>query len=82
MELFNDKKHPNTLHYVLVNMTYDIRCNRCGHVLLEQPNSQYPYQCMFCDENMFSIETHKGKPITSEEFAELCQNTLELLQLD
>lgn len=57
--------------------------NRCGSVVLKEPMiKEYPYQCMSCDENMYSIETHKGIYHTVEEFDELCCNVRDLLLLD
>lgn len=33
-------------------------CDRCGNYILKSDLEQYPYQCMYCDEDLFSIETH------------------------
>ena len=74
--------------YVLDNDTENIRCNRCGSVVLRQPETgadnenEYPYQCMVCDENLYKIETNAGEPHTKKELEELIERTLELLCLD
>jgi len=34
----------------------DIKCGRCGTVVEEETELDYPYVCQECDENMFSIE--------------------------
>ena len=42
----------------------------------------YSYQCMNCDEDLYKVETHRGKPYTAEEFNEICLMTQDLLLLD
>lgn len=82
---FNSVQSPKTLKYVQKYDTKNVRCNRCGHVVLVEPNKTeagYPYQCMFCDENLFGIETYLGKPHSDEEFNALCCDTRDLLLLD
>lgn len=86
MKKFNRDIYPNTYSYVVKNDTRSIRCNRCGTVALKEIGTElkkeYPYQCMDCDENMYSIETHNGEEHEDDEFDELCWRTLELLCLD
>lgn len=85
MEIFNPENFPKTLAYVKKYDTGNRRCNRCGCVVLIEPqpmDAEYPYQCMSCDENRFGIETHLGNPHTEEGFRELCRNTKDLLFLD
>ena len=80
---FDVENSPKSFAYVLENDTGNIRCNRCGSVVLKEPSTEkYPYQCMNCDENMFGIETHEGVYHTDEEFDELCCNVRDLLLLD
>lgn len=97
VDKFNTEVSGKSLMYVIENDTFTRRCNRCGSVVLRQPNeivmtdclnptesdpNEYPYQCMSCDENLFGIETHEGEYHTDEEFEELCCNTRDLLLLD
>lgn len=78
------RKFPNTVKFILENYAGNLRCNRCGRMVLKEPNiEQYPYQCMHCDENMFSIELSKGKQlITPLEIEELVNCTLISLEPD
>lgn len=79
---FNIEKYPKTFAYVLENDTGNRRCNMCGRVVLKETNgSNYPYQCMNCDEKLYEIETHFGEDHTAEELDELCMNSL-ILELD
>jgi predicted SprT family Zn-dependent metalloprotease len=85
VEKFNFEKSPKTLCYVMENDTFNRRCNRCQSVVLKETNpteQNYPYQCMSCDENLFTIETHEGKYHNDNEFQELLCNTRDLLLLD
>lgn len=53
-------KYPNSVKYIEDNLT-DLRCFRCGSLLLKEPEpEEYPYQCLACDENMFSFEAIKN----------------------
>lgn len=82
-ERFDAELSPKTHAYVLENDTINRRCNRCGSVVLKETNiSGYPFQCMSCDENVFTIETHLGKPHTDAELNELFIDTRDLLLLD
>ncbi|MBE5940812.1 MAG: hypothetical protein E7266_10545 [Lachnospiraceae bacterium] len=79
---FDIKKHPKTYKYVLENDTLTRRCNSCGCVVLKETNVEdYPFQCMSCDVNLYTFETHLGKRHTKKEFDELCNNTL-ILEID
>jgi hypothetical protein len=81
-EKFNVEQYPKTFTYVLENDTHNIRCNGCGSVVLKETNgSDYPYQCLFCDENLYSFETHKGEFHTDAELNDICLNAL-ILELD
>lgn len=83
MEAFNPAESPKSFAYVLAHDTGIRRCNRCGSVVLtEEPGSEYPYQCMYCDEDMFEVETHIGHLHTSEEFVQLCCTVRDTLLLD
>lgn len=96
-EKFNTEVSGKSLMYVIENDTFTKRCNMCGSVILKQPDAvvwtnclkpternpgEYPYQCMFCDENLFGFETHEGEYHSDEEFEELCCNVRDLLLLD
>lgn len=79
---FNPEKSPNTMCYVLEHDTFDIYCNKCGCPVLKSETDGYIYQCMNCDEDLYSIETHKGEHHTDEQFNQLCLDTEALLELD
>ena len=81
-EKFDPAKYPRTERYVEEKLTRGIRCNRCGAPVIKSELDGYVYQCMSCDEDLYSIETHKGKPATEEEMNELLLNTRDLLLLD
>ena len=81
-EKFNPEKYPKTMCYVLERDCGKIRCNRCGSSVLKSDLEDYAYQCMFCDEDLLSIETHEGEYHTTEEFNELLLQTRDLLLLD
>ena len=75
-------KSPWAFCYVLDHITFDVRCNYCGCPVLKTEVDGYEYQCMNCDEELHSIETHKGSHYTDDEFNQLCLNTEYLLELD
>lgn len=79
---FNIEKSPKSFAYVLERDTFTVRCNRCGSPVLRSDLDDYVYQCMSCDEDLYTIETHEGEYHTDEEFDELCCNTRDLLLLD
>lgn len=84
-ETFDIEKYPKTAAYVMRNFTVNRRCNRCGGIVLREPEKgemRYPYQCMLCDEDLYGIETYIGKVYTEEEFQELLFTTRDLLLLD
>ena len=79
---FNIEKSPNTFAYVLEHDTFIVKCNRCGSPVLKSDLDGYVYQCMNCDEDLYSFETHQGEYHTDEELDTLCCNTRDLLLLD
>ncbi len=82
VEKFDPLKYPRTERYVEEKLARGIRCNRCGAPVIKSELDGYVYQCMSCDEDLYSIETHKGKPATEAEMNELLLNTRDLLLLD
>ena len=89
--MFDKNKAPKTYEYVCKRLYKTIRCNRCGCPVLRSElynntvqgsKKGYFYQCMNCDEDLYKVETHKGKPYTEEEFNEICLMTQDLLLLD
>jgi hypothetical protein len=81
-EKFNVEKYPQTFAYVVEYDMHKIRCNMCGSVVLREPDTkEYPYQCLSCDENLYSFETHEGEFHTDEELNDMCLNAL-ILELD
>lgn len=79
---FDVEKYPKTFAYVLERDTLTRRCNRCGSVVLRSELESYSYQCMNCDEDLYTIETHEGEYHTDEEFDTLCCDVRDLLLLD
>lgn len=77
------QKYPNSVKYIEDNLT-DLRCFRCGSLLLKEPESEeYPYQCLTCDENMFSFETIKSETaLTDNEAKNMLEYVLRELKLD
>ena len=79
---FDVEKCPKTMAYVLERDAGYVRCNRCGSVVLKSDVEGYSYQCMFCDEDLYTIETHEGEWHTDEELDELLCRTEDVLELD
>ena len=67
LEKYKDKL-PQSVKYVEDNLT-NYRCTRCGSpILLETEVKDYPYQCLTCDENMYSFEVEASEQeVTAEE---------------
>lgn len=61
-------KLPKSVKYVEENLT-NYRCIRCGSPILLDPEIEdYPYQCLTCDENMYSFEVESSEQeLTAEE---------------
>ena len=64
----NSIKYPNSKKYVDTHLVVPHRyCNRCGCHVLKSDSENYPYQCVYCDEDLYSIETH----IKEDDFDEI-----------
>lgn len=76
-------KYPNSVKYIEDNLT-DLRCFRCGSPLLKEAESEeYSYQCLACDENMFSFEAIKNDAaLTDNEVKNMLEYVLRELKLD
>ena len=76
-------KYPNSVKYIEDNLT-DLRCFHCGSPLLKEPESEgYPYQCLACNENMFSFEAIKSETArTDSEAKNMLEYVLRELKLD
>ena len=71
------KKYPKTVAYVLSHDTHNIRCRKCGNIVLHESTlSSYPYQCLECDENLYEFETEVGKNHSCEELLKLIDDAL------
>lgn len=83
-EMFRVDDRPNAVEYVNAHQTNPTRrCNRCGSpVLISDNGGSYSYQCMSCNEDLFSFETHDGDPSSALERYELVKNTHEVMMLD
>lgn len=82
LEKFNPAQSPKTYEYVIKNITPNIRCNRCGSICLKSEAKGYKYQCMYCDEDLYSIETHESEKYNENEFNDVLITTRDLLLLD
>lgn len=78
------KQFPKSANYVDSHLIKPYRrCNRCGSIILKSGIKKYPYQCMHCDEDMYSIETHESYTDFNElEYCDLVERTNEILCLD
>ncbi|MBO5019782.1 MAG: hypothetical protein J6D52_03855 [Clostridia bacterium] len=57
------QKYPKTAAHVKKYATMNIRCRRCGTVVLKEPDiEEYPFYCSNCYENMYGVETFLGSP--------------------
>lgn len=50
--------YPKEAEYIRENLVPYRHCNRCGSCVLKSELEQYPYQCIYCDEDLFEIETY------------------------
>lgn len=76
---------PNSAKYVKDNLVPYRLCNRCGSHVLKSELDEYPYQCMYCDEDLFEFETHlmdEKKEISDFDFEDLIEQTNACLCLD
>ena len=75
-------KYPNTVQYIENNLTA-YHCFRCHSPVIKEPGSDYPFQCLNCDENLYHFEVRGSKqPVTDAEMAELAERAAEILMLD
>jgi len=75
------QRYPKTAAHVNRYATMNIRCRRCGTVVLKEPDiEEYPFYCANCYENMYGVETFLGAPRNlSELYRLMCYAlTLEL----
>ena len=82
LEKYKDKL-PKSVKYVEDNLT-NYRCIRCGSpILLEPEIKDYPYQCLTCDENMYSFEVEPSeKEVTAEEIENIITYLTQQMGLD
>lgn len=77
-------KYPKATEYVIEKLQHKRVCNRCLSYVLESENKpKYKYQCMCCDEDLYSIETKTiNKSISLDDLIELIETTNAILCLD
>lgn len=79
---------PKTVKYVKDNLMEYIRCFRCNSPVLRQPETgednpnEYPYQCMWCNENLDHLEVYSGSPATAEEVELLIRDVIYTYDID
>jgi hypothetical protein len=83
----NSIKYPKSKEYVDSHLVPHRYCNRCDHHVLKSGiPDEYPYQCMYCDEDLYSIETHIEEndfdKISDFDYENLIEQTQILLELD
>lgn len=49
----------NAIKYVKKRLVKNRVCNRCGSYVLKSESKDYSYQCMKCDEDLYTFETRK-----------------------
>ena len=52
-------RYPLSEAYVRERLVPYRVCNRCGNHVLTSELDEYAYQCLYCDEDLYSIETHE-----------------------
>lgn len=74
---------PKSYKYVYDNLIPNRICNRCNSYVLKSHVQGYAYQCMYCDEDLFTFETHKtNEEISDADFCDLIEETNYRLNLD
>lgn len=74
---------PKSYKYVHDGLIPNRKCNRCNSYVLKSYVQGFTYQCMYCDEDLCTFETHKvDKEINKEEFNDLVEQTNICLSLD
>lgn len=48
-------------------MKTTVCCNYCLSAVTESPVEEYPYECMSCDKDLYSIETHERSAVDAIE---------------
>lgn len=77
-------KYPKSTEYVIEKLQDKRLCNRClSYVLESETKPEYSYQCMYCDEDLYSIETHSvDESISLNDLIDLIEMTNGILCLD
>ena len=77
-------RYPKATEYVVEKLQHKRKCNCCGSYVLESGiKPEYEYQCMYCDVDLYSIETHTVDDVISEyDLIDLIEMTHGLLCLD
>ena len=74
---------PKSYKYVYDNLIINRKCNRCDSYVLKSHVKGYKYQCMYCDEDLVTFETHKtNEEISDADFDDLIEATNYCLSLD
>lgn len=75
--------YKNTLCYVHEKITDNIRCRKCGSIVLKtELTDEYKFQCLNCDEDLYAMETYEGEKFTPSEFAETVAQAANIFNLD
>lgn len=74
------EKNEEYSKFVINNLTAGVRCMRCKKPVLFSYVDTYEYQCLEHDEDLYSIETYKGKKATPDELIDLIENVKTYLE--
>jgi len=80
------KRHINSMkkklrNYLRKRIQKNVRCRRCHKIVLwsDLKSQGYTYQCLDCDEDLFTFETYVGDDITADEMKEIKRLAMPLL---
>ena len=73
-------KYKSASEYVKNMLVKSRKCNRCGSYVLKSELKEYSYQCMYCDEDLYTFETTKTtRKISNIEYKDLIEQVDSLL---
>jgi len=58
-------------NYLRKRIQKNTRCRRCNAIVLRSDSEDYTYQCLFCDEDLYTFEVYTGNEVTADELDKL-----------